>query len=425
MRCAIYTRKSADERAGTEFGSLENQRSYCSAYIASQGGQGWQELPDRYDDEGISGGTLRRPSLKRLRADIKAGKVDTVVVYKIDRLSRSLKDFCNLVAEFEEVGVNFVAVTQALDTATAMGRLTLNVLLSFGQFERELTSERLTDWFAGARERGLWVPQRPFGYAKLPGSNQLVPHETEAPQVRWMFQRYITIRSAERVADEMYLRGVRGAKGQPFTGGMVRRLIRHPIYLGKIVHRKQAMPGIHTPLVSAALWKKANEVLTDASLRRRSGRSRISPGLLKGLLYDRTGGILVYTFLWSKGHAYRYYIAQQESRRGYGKGSDPYMRFRAGDLEGAVLEVVHRMTGYDLSDLTKRETQERLRKYVERVDIDLEGMSVVFRAGGVVRAEAKGRLQPGAPRPRPTRYRPQLALDTVGELKPFPRPPAS
>ncbi len=410
MRCAIYTRKSADERAGVEFGSLENQRTFCAAYIASQGGQGWQELPQHYDDEGFSGGTLKRPALERLRADIQSGSVNTVVVYKIDRLSRSLRDFCNLVAEFEAVGVNFVSVTQSFDTGTAMGRLTLNVLLSFAQFERELTSERLTDWFAGARERGLWVQQRPFGYAKIPGTNQLVPHETEAAEVRWIFRRYLVLRSGERVSDELYDRGVTNTRGLPWTGNMVRHTIAHPIYAGHMVHRRQAMPGIHEPLVSERLWRAANAILADARAAKRGGRTNKPAPLLKGLLYDRTGAPIPHTFLTSKGHQYRYYVAQQERRHGYGSDSNPYMRFRAQDLEDAVIEVAARMTGYDLAQVPSRiERRERLRTCVERIDVDLDGMTITFRAGGAVRAEARGRLGPRHRQPRPTRVRPQAS----------------
>ncbi|ABL68499.1 recombinase family protein [Paracoccus denitrificans] len=408
MRCAIYTRKSADERAGAEFGSLENQRSFCASYIASQGGQGWDELPNRYDDEGYSGGSLKRPSLDRLRADIQLRKLDTVVVYKIDRLSRSLRDFCNLVAEFEACGVTFVSVTQSFDTGTAMGRLTLNVLLSFAQFERELTGERLKDWFAGARERGLWVQQRPFGYAKPPGTNQLVPHETEAPVVRWIFRRYIALKSAERVADDLYARGITNTRGKPWTGNMVRHTITHPIYRGKMVHRRQAMPGSHEPIVSDSLWRRANAVLADARNHRMGGRGAKPLALLAGLLFDRTGSAITHTFLTSKGRLYRYYIAQQERRHGYGEDSDPYMRFRAADLEAAVLEVVQRMTGYDLGAVRAQyERIERLRTYIERIDVDLEGMTVVFRAGGSVRAEAAGRLGPRRHTRREKRGRPQ------------------
>lgn len=393
MRCAIYTRKSAEERAGNEFGSLDNQRAYCAAYIASQGGQGWAELPGRYDDGGFSGGSLQRPALDRLRADVAGGLVDIVVVYKIDRLSRSLRDFCNLVAEFEARGATFVSVTQSFDTGTAMGRLTLNVLLSFAQFERELTGERLRDWFAGARQRGLWTQQRPFGYAKEPGTNRLVPDAAEAAVVRWIFARYIKIKSAERVADELYARGISNTRGRPWTGNMVRHAIAHPVYRGQMVHRRQALPGSHEPIVSATAWRAANAVLADARNHRRGG-SRAQPfAMLKGLLFDRTGAPITHTFMRAKGHLYRYYIAQQERRHGYGAGSDPYMRFRAAELERAVVDVVQRMTGQDLSALPSQiEARQRLRCHVSRIDIGPEQMTIHFRAGGTVIAEAAGRL---------------------------------
>lgn len=412
MRCAIYTRKSADERAGAEFGSLENQRAFCASYIASQGGQGWQELPQHYDDEGYSGGTLKRPALQRLRSNIAAGDIDKVVVYKIDRLSRSLRDFANLVAEFEGYSVTFVSVTQSFDTGTAMGRLTLNVLLSFAQFERELTGERLKDWFGGARERGLWVQQRPFGYAKTPGTNQLVPHEDEAPMVRWIMRRYIAIKSAERVADELYIKGIRNTRGMPFSGNMVRHTISHPIYLGKMVHRRQALPGKHEPIVSESLWRRANAVLADARNHRQGGPGVRPIALLAGLLFDRQASPMPHTFLTAKGRLYRYYVAQQERRHGYGDDTDPYMRFRAADLEAAVLAAVHRMTGYDLAAAPAQyERIERLRAYVERIDMDLDGMTIHFRAGGKMRAEAGGRLGPRQSRPRPARQRPLQGED--------------
>jgi DNA invertase Pin-like site-specific DNA recombinase len=311
VRCAIYTRKSADERDVKDFSTLDNQRSYCSAFIASQGGQGWAEIPERYDDGGWSGGNLKRPALTQLRADVAAGKVDTVIVYKIDRLSRSLRDFANLIAEFEDSGATFVSVTQSFDTGTAMGRLTLNVLLSFAQFERELTGERLRDWFAGARERGLWTQKRPYGYTKEAGTNVLTPDPTEAKTIVWIFRRYITLKSAERVADELFRRGVTNTKGRPWTGCMVRHTISHPIYLGKMVHRRQAMPGRHEAIVPERLWRRANEIL-DGSRKGKPGKGDMPIALLHGLLYDRAGQKIIHTWVRSKGRLYRYYIAQQE-----------------------------------------------------------------------------------------------------------------
>ena len=242
MRCAIYTRKSVAEREDRVFTTLDNQRAFCSAYIASQAGQGWIEMPARYDDGGFSGGTLHRPALDRLREDARAGLIDMVVVYKIDRLSRSLKDFANLVDEFEKQNVNFTAVTQSFDTSNAMGKLTLNILLSFAQFERELTGERLTDWFAGARARGQWTRARPYGYAKING-NDLVPDPVEAAVVREIFRLYCRYQSCQSVANRLHELGLTNTAGRPWSASMVLHTIKHRVYLGEMTYRGSSMPG--------------------------------------------------------------------------------------------------------------------------------------------------------------------------------------
>lgn len=416
IRCAIYTRKSSDERLDAEYSSLDNQRAYCAAYIASQGGNGWVELVEQYDDGGWSGGNLKRPALARLRADIAAGKLDMVVVYKIDRLSRSLKDFVNLVEEFEAAGTAFVSVTQSFDTSTSMGRLMLNVLLSFAQFERELTGERLRDWFAGARARGLWTQQRPFGYRKRDG-NHLEPEPAEAETVRWIFRRYVALKSAERVADELYTRGVRNTRGRPWSGTMIRHMIAHPIYRGQLVHRREQVPGMHEPIVSDRLWQRANSVLDEARKHRMRGAGQKPIGILRGLLHDRNGDRLVHTFVTSRGKLYRYYIAQQEQRHGYGDGSDPYMRFRADELEASVIDVVARMTGTTFEPLVdQRSRMERIRRHVARIDLSPTEMRLTFTAGAVVSAEAGGRLGQRTRRARPTRQRPWI-IEQLAEEK--------
>ncbi|MGB3417893.1 MAG: recombinase family protein [Mesorhizobium sp.] len=416
MRCAIYTRKSVDEGLDAAFTTLDNQRDYCSAYIASQAGEGWIELPTHYDDGGWSGGNLKRPALTLLRSDIEAGLIDVVVVYKIDRLSRSLRDFANLVAEFEASKVTFVSVTQSFDTGTAMGRLTLNVLLSFAQFERELTGERLRDWFAGARSRGLWTQNRPFGYVKDGESNRLIPDPEESKIVTWMFRRYITVRSAERVADELFRRGIRNTRGRPFTGSMVRHMIAHPVYRGLMVYRRQPMPGTHEAIVSASLWRRANEALSAARMRRKGlavGMGAKPIALLHGLLFDRTGQKMMHTFVNAKGRLYRYYIAQQERRgSGYGHGSDPHMRFRAESLEKSVMTVIETMTGYRLGDTPSRtERREKIRKYVKTIDVRPDEMTLHFVTGAQVWAPTEGSLGELRPLNRQKRRRPSCLAD--------------
>lgn len=391
-RCAIYTRKSSDERLDAEYSSIENQRTYCSAYVASQGGNGWAEVAERYDDGGYSGGTLNRPALRRLRADIAAGQIDMVVVYKIDRLSRSLRDFANLVAEFEAASVTFAAVTQSFDTSTSMGRLTLNVLLSFAQFERELTGERLRDWFAGARNRGLWVPARPYGYIKQEG-NHLVPDPEEAKVVRHIYRRYCVLGSCRLVATELFAAGILNKAGRPWSGPMVLHTIKHRVYRGEIVHRGQAQPGSHPPIVSEALWQRAHRVYLTSKWRRRAFVEPPVPALLTGLLYDRLGERMHHTFMRARGKLYRYYIAGAEFRR-YGPDSDPYMRFAAEALEESVLDVVDRMAGITRTAeaRSRQEIAEMIRRHVARIDVSGHDMRITFRTGAVVTTQPAGRL---------------------------------
>lgn len=392
VRCAIYTRKSSSEGLKAEFTSLENQREACEAYTLSQKTRGWSPLPACYDDGGYSGGTLRRPALAQLRADIAAGLIDIVLVYKIDRLSRSLRDFVNLVAEFEKYGVSFVSVTQAFDTATSMGRLTLNVLLSFAQFERELTSERLKDWFAGARSRGLWVPERPYGYIKANG-NFLAPHPIEAPIVKRIYQRYCKLGSCRLVADELFAAGIMNKSGRPWTGSMILHAIKHRVYRGEIVHRRQSLPGHHEPIISEHLWQRAHKTYLNAKWHRRTLVKSPVPAALKGLVFDRDGMRMHHTFLRSKGRLYRYYIAGAEFRR-YGTGSQSYMRFRAEELERSVLDVAYRLTGSKWTERSQSDIQTFLRRHVDRVDIGLDDMRITFRTGAVITAEPSGRLGP-------------------------------
>ena len=395
MRCAIYTRKSVDEGLDAAFTTLDNQREYCSAYITSQGGNGWQELPQHYDDGGWSGGNLNRPALTQLRADIDARLVDVVVVYKIDRLSRSLRDFANLVAEFEARKVTFVSVTQSFDTGTAMGRLTLNVLLSFAQFERELTGERLKDWFAGARGRGLWTRERPFGYTKREGSHELVPHPTEAAIVRRIFNRYPKLGSVRQMARELNAAGHLNSHGRPFSDGVVKAVLHNRVYLGEIPHRGNCLPGTHEPIIDAVMWRRAHRAMDKARATAKARRREPVFAMLKGLIYGPGGYAMIHYFARGQnGQIYRYYIARPQR---YTSQPCPLGRLRAGEVEQAVVKLVIGLTGYNPENkhgMTEQALAGLIRRVVARIDMGKETMSVTLATGAVIVGDVPGILTP-------------------------------
>ena len=280
LRCAVYTRKSSEEGLEQEFNSLRAQREACESYIASQRSEGWVLVRGQYDDGGISRGTLERPGLQRLLADIEEGLIDVVVVYKIDRLSRSLTDFAKLVEVFDRNGVTFVSVTQSFNTTTSMGRLTLNILLSFAQFEREVTAERIRDKVAASRKKGMWmggVP--PFGYRVE--NRKLVIDEPTAVHVRWIFARFIEIGSATELAREVAQRGIRTPRGQRIDKKYIYRLLNNRALIGEAVHKGKSYPGEHEAIIDRDTWDKVHAILKE-SPRKRAARTRAeTPSLLK------------------------------------------------------------------------------------------------------------------------------------------------
>jgi site-specific DNA recombinase len=288
LRCAVYTRKSSEEGLEQEFNSLHAQREACEAYIASQRSEGWVLVRDQYDDGGISGGTLERPGLKRLLADIEDGLVDVVVVYKIDRLSRSLMDFAKLVEVFDRNGVTFVSVTQSFNTTTSMGRLTLNILLSFAQFEREVTAERIRDKVAASRKKGMWmggVP--PYGYRVE--NRKLVVDEEAAAHVRWIFARFLEIGSCTELAREVGARGIRTPRGNRIDKKYIYRMLNNRAYIGEAVHKGESYPGEHDAIIDRETWDRVHAILQE-SPRKRAARTRAdTPALLKGLLFGPDG----------------------------------------------------------------------------------------------------------------------------------------
>jgi site-specific DNA recombinase len=334
LRCAVYTRKSSEEGLEQEFNSLHAQREACEAYVASQRSEGWVLVRDQYDDGGISGGTLERPRLKRLLADIDDGLVDVVVVYKIDRLSRSLMDFSKLVEVFDRNGVTFVSVTQSFNTTTSMGRLTLNILLSFAQFEREVTAERIRDKVAASRMKGIWMGGGvPYGYRVE--NRKLVVNEDQAVHLRWVYQRFLEIGSATLIAREAAERGMRTSAGKAIDKKFIHRLIDNPVYIGEAVHKGKRYPGEHAPIVDREIWEKVQSI-QKVSPRQRAAKTRAgTPALLKGLLFGPDGAAFSPSHTRKGGRLYRYYVSQTILR--HGAGTCPVGRVAAGDIEAAVI----------------------------------------------------------------------------------------
>jgi DNA invertase Pin-like site-specific DNA recombinase len=318
VRCAIYTRKSSEEGLEQEFNSLQAQREACEAFIDSQRHEGWVCLRAAYDDGGFSGATMARPALDRLLADITAGRVDTIVVYKIDRLTRALADFAKIVEILDARGASFVSVTQQFNTTTSMGRLTLNVLLSFAQFEREVIGERIRDKIAASKKKGMWmggVP--PLGYGVQ--DHKLVTIDGEADTVRLVFRRYAELGSVRLLKAELEARGIKSKSwtsasgrlvgGKPFSRGALYLMLQNRTYRGEIVHKGQFHPGEHTPIIDQPLWDAVQEQLTGNTARHRCGGRTRQPSLLTGMLFDGDGNRMTPSHAGKKGTHYRYYVS--------------------------------------------------------------------------------------------------------------------
>jgi DNA invertase Pin-like site-specific DNA recombinase len=357
MRCAVYTRKSSDEGLDQDFNSLDAQAEACAAYIDSQRHEGWKMLPARYDDGGISGGTLERPALQRLLADIDAGRVDMVVVYKIDRLTRSLADFAKLVERLESANCSFVSVTQAFNTSTSMGRLTLNVLLSFAQFEREVTAERIRDKIAASKKKGLWMGGLvPVGYDPHPDPNrrELVVNEAEAGTVQQLFALYLAHGCLNATADAAERAGLcskrrvfasgRTQGGGAFSRGQIHKILTNPVYRGLTRHKEKTWPGTHPAIVNEGLWAEVQDRLQGASARRRGSRNasgaahNASPDApLLGKFRDETGNLLTPTHTQRHGRRLRYYVSNRLLR---GTRDPCGWRLPAPAFEGAVATAI-------------------------------------------------------------------------------------
>jgi site-specific DNA recombinase len=339
-RCAVYTRKSTDEGLELAFNSLDAQREAGESYVASQRGEGWVLVADRYDDGAYSGGTLERPALKRLLADIEAGKVDCVVVYKIDRLTRSLMDFAKLTDLFEKHGVTFVSVTQSFNTSNSMGRLTLNMLLSFAQFERELGSERVRDKIAASKRRGLWTGGTvPLGYKAE--NKQLIIDPAAAALVRRIFQRFVTLRSITKVLRELDADGVQQRSGRPFDKIVLHKILKNRTYIGLTVHKEEAYPGKHEAIIGEDLWNEAQSLSHEPPRIRARAAAARDVALLRGLIFGPDGRAMTPHHARKQGRCYRYYVSTLTLKRGENDG--PIRRVPAGPIDQAVIEQIRRL----------------------------------------------------------------------------------
>jgi site-specific DNA recombinase len=350
VRCAIYTRKSSEEGLEQEFNSLQAQREACEAFIDSQRHEGWICVRMGYDDGGFSGATMDRPALQQLLADIAAGRIDTVVVYKIDRLTRSLADFAKIVEILDAKGASFVSVTQQFNTTTSMGRLTLNVLLSFAQFEREVIGERIRDKIAASKKKGMWmggVP--PLGYGVT--DRKLVVIDSEAEIVRLIFRRYAELGSVRLLKDELEACGIKSKSwtsasgrlqgGKPFARGALYLMLQNRIYRGEVVHKEQSHPGEHPPIIDQPLWDAVQAQLAGNTAERNSGARNRQPSLLAGMLFDGDGNRMTPSHAVKKGTRYRYYVSGSLITRDRTEDSAG-LRIPAAEIEQLVSSRVHR-----------------------------------------------------------------------------------
>ncbi len=344
FRCAIYTRKSSEEGLEQSFNSLDAQREACAAYIESQRHEGWKTVDARYDDGGYSGGSMDRPALKALLEDLQAGKVDVVVVYKVDRLTRSLADFAKIVELFDRHKVSFVSVTQQFNTTSSMGRLTLNVLLSFAQFEREVTGERIRDKIAASKKKGMWMGGYvPLGYDLK--DRKLLINKREADIVRRIYDRYLTLGCVRKLQADLIAKGIRskvrtsrGGKksgGVPYSRGALYDILQSRIYLGEIAHKGAVHIGLHEGIVPRKIWEAVQARLKSNGQARRVGLAAKAPSLLAGLLYDANGNRYTPLHTIKNGKRYRYYASQAVIQNGpAAKGG--IARFPAHDIEELV-----------------------------------------------------------------------------------------
>jgi site-specific DNA recombinase len=427
LRCAIYCRKSSEEGLDQTFNSLHAQRESCLNYIRSQAHEGWIALDTMYDDPGFSGGTLDRPALQRLLRDVETGKVDTVVCYKIDRLSRSLADFVRLVEVLERHGTTFVSVTQLFCTTSSMGRLTLNVLLSFAQFEREVAAERIRDKFAASRRKGMWMGgHAPLGYDVR--DRKLVVNVREAALVRHIFERFLQVGSATKLVQELNAAGQRTKRGKTFDKSQLYRVLHNRTYVGEVEHKRTAYAGEHEAIIDRDTWNKVHTILAENAHRRASRTRAATPALLKGLIIGPDGKAMAPSHTRRRGRLYRFYRTATSLKLCH--GACPIRAVPAGEVEAAVINqiravlrapevIVRTWRAACLEDqaIDEREVVEALQRLdplwdqlfpaeqarilqllVARVLVRLDGLEISLRVEGIASLVEDLRLHQGAER---------------------------
>ena len=389
VRCAIYTRVSTDTGLDQEFNSLDAQYDASQAYIRSQAHAGWSLVKARYDDGGFSGGSTDRPALQRLLADVAARRIHIIVVYKVDRLTRSLADFAKLVELFDVHGVSFVSVTQQFNTTTSMGRLTLNVLLSFAQFEREVTSERIRDKIAASKRKGLWVGGMvPLGYILKDG--QLHIHEEEANTVRLIFQRYLELGSVNRLVKDLKERGLKskvrklasgGTRGGvPFTQGPLFHMLRNRFYLGEVKFKGEILPGPQPALLDRALFEAVQQKLTEQWSHRTTTRIR-TRALLAGLLFDDAGHRMILTYASRNRVRHRYYVSAPCIRGQTDEPVGSVTRVPASDIEASISKAVMANTDVDEPSSNETLSREVLERFVIQIEVRKNQLAIHLRSG--------------------------------------------
>jgi site-specific DNA recombinase len=407
VRCAVYTRKSTEEGLEQEFNSLDAQREAGEAFVKSQASEGWTCLPDRYDDGGWSGGNMERPALQRLMADIEAGRIDCVVVYKVDRLSRSLLDFAAMMQTFEKHKVSFVSVTQQFNTATSMGRLILNVLLSFAQFEREIISERTRDKIAATRRKGKWAGGHPIlGYDVDPQGFRLVVNAEEAERVRAIFKLYVQHEALMPVVQELERRGWLNKRwttrkghergGKPFTKTSLYKLLTNVAYVGKVRYKDEVHDGEHAAIVDAAIWQRVQALLE------RNGRTGGAPvrnkfgALLKGIIRCvPCHCAMTPSHTTREGtKRYRYYVCSSAQKRGW--HTCPSKSVPAAQIEQLVVNQI-KCIGQDHALLQQVLEQARQQDSARAGELDAERAELEKDLTGWHREirDLSGRLRPG------------------------------